>query len=104
LDVSQTTLAELNPGLLNGSIDPRSAQTLLVPEEVDSQVLAQLSQGNSPSVAQATSNDIHLVESGDSLSAIAARYNIDQQDLIRWNALDRPGALQPGQQLTLSGR
>ncbi|BBI51028.1 hypothetical protein HORIV_34490 [Vreelandella olivaria] len=45
LDVSQTALAELNPGLLNGSIDPRSAQTLLVPEEVDTQMLAQLSQG-----------------------------------------------------------
>ncbi|TVP51469.1 MAG: LysM peptidoglycan-binding domain-containing protein [Halomonas sp.] len=104
LDVSQSALAELNPGLLNGSIDPRSAQTLLVPEEVDSQVLAQLSQGNSPAIAQSGSSDTHRVESGDSLSAIAARYNIDQQDLIRWNAIDQPGSLQPGQQLSLSGR
>ena len=104
LDVSQTALAELNPGLLNGSIDPRSAQTLLVPEEVDTQVLAQLSQGNSQAVTQSDSGDTHRVQSGDSLSAIAARYNIDQQDLIRWNAIDRPGALQPGQLLTLSGR
>lgn len=104
LDVSQAALAELNPGLLNGSIDPSSAQTLLVPEEVDAQVLAQLSQGNGQALAQAASGDTHRVESGDSLSAIAARYNIDQQDLIRWNAIDRPGALQPGQLLTLSGR
>ncbi|HDZ46543.1 hypothetical protein LCGC14_0317200 [marine sediment metagenome] len=104
LDVSQAALAELNPGLLNGSIDPSSAQTLLVPEEVDAQVLAQLSQGNRQTLAQAASGDTHRVESGDSLSAIAARYNVDQQDLIRWNAIDRPGALQPGQLLTLSGR
>lgn len=104
LNVSQTALAELNPGLLNGSIDPSSAQTLLVPEEVDAQVLAQLSQGNSQVLSESTGGDTHRVESGDSLSAIAARYNIDQQDLIRWNAIDRPGALQPGQLLTLSGR
>ncbi len=110
LDVSQTALAELNPGLLNGSIDPRSAQTLLVPEEVDTQVLAQLAQdGNqtqdsNQAFAQNSSGNTHRVERGDSLSAIAARYNIDQQDLIRWNSIDRPGALQPGQLLTLSGR
>ena len=110
LDVSKMALAELNPGLLNGSIDPRSAQTLLVPEEVDKQVLAQLSQGNSQTrgnsqaLAQNNSADTHRVERGDSLSAIAARYNIDQQDLIRWNSIDRPSALQPGQLLTLSGR
>lgn len=43
------------------------------------------------------------VERGDNLSTIAARYNLDQQDLIRWNGLDRPEALQPGQLLSLSG-
>ncbi|WP_386077560.1 transglycosylase SLT domain-containing protein [Vreelandella sp. F11] len=110
LDVSQTALAELNPGLLNGSIDPRSAQTLLVPEEVDTQMLAQLAQGgnqaseSNQAVAQNSRATTHRVERGDSLSAIAARYNVDQQDLIRWNAIDRPSALQPGQLLTLSGR
>lgn len=104
LGVSQTTLVELNPGLLNGSIDPRSTQTLLVPEEVDTHVLAQLALGNSQAVAQSTGGETYRVESGDSLSAIAARYNVDPQDLIRWNAIDRPGTLQPGQLLTLSGR
>jgi membrane-bound lytic murein transglycosylase D len=104
LDVSKMALVELNPGLLNGSIDPRSVQTLLVPEEVDTQVLAQLAQGNQQAFVQNTSANTHRVERGDSLSAIAARYNVDQQDLIRWNAIDRPSAIQPGQLLTLSGR
>ncbi|GEN27057.1 hypothetical protein HVA01_07030 [Halovibrio variabilis] len=104
LQVRQSALAELNPGLLNGRIDPRSTQTLLVPEEVDSWALAQLAQGNSQAIAQSDSADTYRVESGDSLSTIAARYNIDQQDLIRWNALDRPGYLQPGQLLSISGR
>ncbi len=104
LDVSQSALAELNPGLLNGSLDPRSAQTLLVPEEVDTQVLAQLSQSDDAALASASTPSVHRVERGDNLSAIAAQYNLDQQDLIRWNAIDRPEALQPGQLLSLSGR
>jgi len=104
LDVSQSALAELNPGLLNGSLDPRSAQTLLVPEEVDTQVLAQLSQSDDAVLASASTPSVHRVERGDNLSAIAAQYNLDQQDLIRWNAIDRPEALQPGQLLSLSGR
>lgn len=104
LDVSQTALAELNPGLLNGSIDPRNVQTLLVPEEVDTQVLAQLSPTTSTELASTQTPDIHRVESGDNLSAIASRYNVNQNDLIRWNALDRPEAIRPGQLLTLSGR
>ncbi len=103
LNVSQSALAELNPGLLNGSLDPRSAQTLLVPEEVDAQVLAQLSQPNDTTLASSATHT-HRVESGDSLSAIAARYNVNQQDLIRWNAIDRPETLQPGQLLTLTER
>jgi len=104
LDVSQSALAELNPGLLNGSLDPRSAQTLLVPEEVDTQVLAQLSQSDDTALASASTPAVHRVERGDNLSAIAAQYNLDQQDLIRWNAIDRPEALQPAQLLSLSGR
>ena len=104
LDVSQSALAELNPGLLNGSLDPRSAQTLLVPEEVDTQVLAQLSQSDDAALASTSTPSVHRVERGDNLSAIAAQYNLDQQDLIRWNAIDRPEALQPGQLLSLSGR
>ncbi|MFC7367976.1 MULTISPECIES: transglycosylase SLT domain-containing protein [Vreelandella] len=104
LNVSQSALSELNPGLLNGSLDPRSAQTLLVPEEVDTQVLAQLSQPSDTTLASSATQDTHRVESGDSLSAIAARYNVNQQDLIRWNAIERPESLQPGQLLTLTER
>jgi len=39
------------------------------------------------------------VRSGDSLSAIAAKFNVKVGDLIRWNQLDRDSYLQPGQTL-----
>lgn len=103
LDVEQSTLAELNPGLLNGTIDPRSAQTLLVPDEASHEMIARLSQGESQSAqVAATTPDTYRVEQGDNLSTIAARHNLTQQHIMRLNAIERPDTLQPGQLLTLS--
>ncbi|WP_447955640.1 transglycosylase SLT domain-containing protein [Vreelandella sp. EE7] len=104
LDVSQQRLAELNPGLLAAQAGPQSAQTLLVPESADSELIAELSQNGSSMLATTQTPAVHRVERGDSLSAIAARYNVDQSDLIRWNALERPNALETGQLLALSAR
>lgn len=101
LDVSQSRLAQLNPGLLQGTLDPGNARTLLVPSDADRQAIAALSGTDNRSGAQVAST--HRVERGDNLSTIASRYNISQQDLIRWNAIDRPSTLQPGQLLSLSG-
>lgn len=106
LQIDKSALAELNPGLLNGALNPSSAQTLLVPEDVDHDVLAELSNGGNTrqNVASANSPDTYRVESGDSLSAIASRYNLSAQELIRLNGIERPDALQAGQLLTLSER
>ncbi|MCP1312772.1 MULTISPECIES: transglycosylase SLT domain-containing protein [unclassified Halomonas] len=104
LNVSQRALAELNPGLLGAQAGPRNGQTLLVPESADSELIAELSQSSDRALASTETPAVHRVENGDSLSAIAARYNLDQRDLIRWNALDRPGALTPGQLLALTAR
>ncbi|SDN12449.1 transglycosylase SLT domain-containing protein [Vreelandella arcis] len=105
LDVDKSALADLNPGLLNGSLHPSDAQTLLVPEEVSHRKLAQLSNGaNDRQIAARNAPDTYRVERGDSLSAIANRYNLSAQELIRLNAIERPDALQAGQLLTLSER
>ncbi|MCO7245278.1 transglycosylase SLT domain-containing protein [Halomonas sp. Mc5H-6] len=106
LQVDKSALTELNPGLLNGALNPSSAQTLLVPEDVDHDVLAELSNGTDErqSVASANTPDTYRVESGDSLSVIASRYNLSAQELMRLNEIERPEALQAGQLLTLSGR
>lgn len=104
LEVDKSTLAELNPGLLNGALNTSSAQTLLVPEDADQQVLAELSNGGNDRQDVADVPDTYRVESGDSLSAIASRYDLSAQELIRLNAIERPDALQAGQLLTLSER
>ncbi|MGM0542304.1 MAG: transglycosylase SLT domain-containing protein [Pseudomonadota bacterium] len=106
LEVDKSTLAELNPGLLNGALNASSAQTLLVPEDADQQVLAELSSGGNDrqTVADGNAPTTYRVESGDSVSAIASRYDLSAQELMRLNAIERPEALQAGQLLTLSER
>ncbi|WP_311943759.1 transglycosylase SLT domain-containing protein [Halomonas piscis] len=97
LDVSASRLARLNPGVLRGTVDPTHGATLLVPSDADRQTLAAFSNAGTSS-EQAT----HRVESGDSLTTIAMRYDVSPNELVRWNAIERSGTLRPGQLLTLS--
>ncbi|XKF14336.1 transglycosylase SLT domain-containing protein [Halomonas sp. BLK-85] len=106
--VDADTLSELNPGLLNGSLNPRYTRTLLMPGDSSAQMLAELGTSlnadndKETTLASTSTPQTHRVEPGDNLSTIAQRYNISLRDIMRWNAIDRPEALQPGQLLTLS--
>lgn len=46
--------------------------------------------------------DVYTVRSGDTLYSIAWRYQRDVDDLVRWNNLDSPDTIFPGQRLRLS--
>lgn len=48
-----------------------------------------------------TSNHYHIVRSGDTLPAIAARYHVTIQALQAMNGLSRSSALRPGQKLVI---
>lgn len=106
--VDADTLSELNPGLLNGSLNPRYTRTLLMPGDSSQQMLAELGaplnshNEHDSTLASTSTPQTHTVVQGDSLSTIAQRYNVSLRDIMRWNAIDRPEALQPGQLLTLS--
>ncbi|WP_280545782.1 MULTISPECIES: transglycosylase SLT domain-containing protein [unclassified Halomonas] len=99
--VSRTALADLNPGLLGNRADPRHVKRLLVPADSATRMVARL---RSDTPGRTTVDDeVYVVRRGDSLSAIASRHAVALADLARWNSIERPDALQPGQQLTLSG-
>ncbi|MGM0985042.1 MAG: transglycosylase SLT domain-containing protein [Pseudomonadota bacterium] len=101
--ISRTELDELNPGLLGHQADPRHVERLLVPADSAERLVAQLSNGTSPRTVAADGQDVYVVRRGDSLSGIASRHAVALTDLARWNGIERLDALQPGQQLTLSG-
>ena len=44
---------------------------------------------------------VYQVRRGDSLSAIAARFQVAVMDVMRWNQLGKSDYLKPGQELTL---
>ncbi len=100
--VSRAELEELNPGLLGNRADPRRVTRLLVPAESATRMVARL-RSDTPDRATQRSDETYVVRRGDSLSAIASRHSVALADLARWNGIERPDALQPGQQLTLSG-
>lgn len=43
----------------------------------------------------------YTIQNGDSLTAIATKFNIEIDDILRWNQINPRGLLQPGQRLTL---
>jgi len=43
----------------------------------------------------------YTVQNGDSLTAIASKFNIEVEDIMRWNQVNPRALLQPGQRLTL---
>ncbi|WP_016854978.1 transglycosylase SLT domain-containing protein [Halomonas smyrnensis] len=94
-------LAALNPGMRGDTAHPGQVSELLVPVDNAEPLLAAL-ESTAPSGGAA--GEIHVVRRGDTLSGIASEHAVAVADLARWNGLDSPNALQPGQQLTLSGR
>lgn len=57
--------------------------------------------GSSP-MGSAFRPDVYTVRAGDTLYAIAWRYDRDVNELAAWNDLDSPDALHPGQRIRLS--
>lgn len=50
-----------------------------------------------------TTDTSHIVNRGETLYGIAARYGLNYKDVARWNNLPPPYAVNPGQVLVLSG-
>jgi len=57
----------------------------------------------SPVSAQTADGPIYIVQSGDTLSLIASRFNVDLADLMNANSLDNPDLLSAGQELVIPG-
>ncbi|GED22539.1 transglycosylase SLT domain-containing protein [Halomonas halmophila] len=101
-DVSRQRLGELNTGLRTGIAHPHQVEELLVPAGKAQPLLAALRTPSSSS--SSGQNSIHVVQRGETLSSIASAHSVAMNDLARWNGLEHPDTLQPGQQLTLSDR
>ena len=57
----------------------------------------------SPAAAQTTEGPVYIVQSGDTLSLIAYRFNVDLADLMNANGIADPNLLSAGQELVIPG-
>jgi murein DD-endopeptidase MepM/ murein hydrolase activator NlpD len=57
----------------------------------------------SPASAQTVDGPIYIVQSGDTLSLIASRFNVDLADLMNANSISNPDLLSAGQELVIPG-
>ena len=57
----------------------------------------------SPVSAQTADGPVYIVQSGDTLSSIAARFNVDLEDLMNANGISNPDLLSAEQELVIPG-
>ena len=57
----------------------------------------------SPASAQTVEGPIYIVQSGDTLSLIASRFNVDLENLMNANGISNPNLLSAGQELVIPG-
>ena len=50
----------------------------------------------------AATGEVHVVRARDTVSAIARRYGVSVDDVIRWNRLDSQDRIRPGDRLRVA--
>jgi membrane-bound lytic murein transglycosylase D len=121
-EVDYDTLKRLNTGLKRDITPPQSQYQILMPSNAAQRFEAALV--NAPPATTSTSSKhsqptpieaTHIkapvvkartagyrVQPGDSLWTIARRFNVSPKALMRWNDIDDPQVLRPGQSLRIS--
>lgn len=100
--VPASEVAELNPGLTGGTAHPGQARVLLVPADHADALIARLDRPAAPAT-RFDGGDHYVVQSGDSLSAIAARQGISVDEIRYANDLGGD-IIHEGQVLSLPRR
>ncbi len=105
-----STVRALNPTLVRAVTPPGRPWTLRVPAGERDRVAAALAPrrpavatpGRSDVTRAAASSDVHVVRARDTVSAIARRYGVSVDDVMRWNRLDSQDRIRPGDRLRVA--
>jgi membrane-bound lytic murein transglycosylase D len=109
--VSLATVRTLNPTLVRGVTPPGRNWTLRVPAGERERIAAALVPRRATVVAtsgrgdvtRALANaDVHVVRARDTVSAIARRYGVSVDDVMRWNRLESQDRIRPGDRLRVA--
>ena len=109
--LSLQTVRALNPTLVRGVTPPGASWTLRIPDGEHERVAAALTPHRSPVIVAAlraevsrvaATGDVHVVRPRDTVSAIARRYGVSVDDVMRWNRLDSQDRIRPGDRLRVT--
>ena len=96
-------LESLNPELRQRQTPPDSTWELKVPPGTGDAVLAAVLMDAAPRKPAPTRDaSVHVVKSGETLWRIAHQYGVSADQLARWNGLDKPDRIFPGERLRIT--
>ncbi len=93
-------LRQLNPAYRHGRISAGAPRRALAPTGLLPVLTTATEAEQHPAITPPSQH--HIVQRGDTLSALARRYGIGLQDLLRWNRLQLRSVLRLGQRLRVS--
>lgn len=99
-------LRVLNPVLIRGVTPPGRPYEVRVPEGTADRVVTALATRFTVTLAggrtRVIAHDVHVVRPGDTVGAIAKLYGISTADVRRWNKLEQPDLIRPGDRLRVA--
>src|SRR5215470_2387958 len=101
--VSLEALESLNPELRQKQTPPDSTYELKVPPGAAALVRSAVEQDAAPrKIAPAPHQGVHVVKAGDTVWRIAKQYGVSTKQIARWNGLERPDRIFPGERLVVA--
>jgi membrane-bound lytic murein transglycosylase D len=105
--IALADLEQLNPELWQKQTPPDAPYELKIPlgTATAMQIAVELETAPrraGPGIAAAPRAGIHVVQAGESVWRIARQYGITAAQLARWNGLDRPDRIFPGERLRVA--
>jgi membrane-bound lytic murein transglycosylase D len=101
--VSLQDLESLNPELRQKQTPPDSTYELKVPPGSAPLVRSAVEEDQAPrKIAPAPRTGVHVVQAGDTVWRIARQYGVSAKQIARWNGLERPDRIFPGERLRIT--
>jgi membrane-bound lytic murein transglycosylase D len=101
--VALADLEQLNPELWQKQTPPDAPYELKVPLDTADAMRAAIELDKAPRrIAPAPGAGVHVVKAGDTVWRIARHYGVSTAQLARWNGLERPDRIFPGERLRIA--
>ncbi|MGH7315331.1 MAG: transglycosylase SLT domain-containing protein [Candidatus Rokuibacteriota bacterium] len=101
--VALADLEQLNPELWRKQTPPDGPYELKVPPGASAAVRTAVELDAAPrKIAAAPRPGVHVVKSGDTVWRIAQHYGVSPAQVVRWNGLERPDRILPGERLRVT--